>query len=180
MAGIMILFFGVIVTVNMTMAVFATRTFGGKVVENSYVASQQFNEWLAAARAQEKLGWKHELSLEADRRSPSLSPHGRGRRGLCPHPLGREAEVKLSFAPEGEGRSAPSKSAAARALDRSPHRRAAAKPLATSRRCNDRAQPNQGGAAVQRAFVVPGLHCAGCISKIENGLAPWPASPPRG
>ena len=68
MTAIMIAFFGVIITVNMTMAVFATRTFGGKVVENSYVASQQFNEWLAAARAQEKLGWKHELSLDGERK----------------------------------------------------------------------------------------------------------------
>jgi nitrogen fixation protein FixH len=105
MAGIMILFFGVIVTVNMTMAVFATRTFGGKVVENSYVASQQFNEWLAAARAQEKLGWKRELSLGADRKiAVSVSATDAGVEGYARHPLGREAEVKLSFAPEGEGR----------------------------------------------------------------------------
>jgi Cu2+-exporting ATPase len=32
-----------------------------------------------------------------------------------------------------------------------------------------------GGAPLVRSlFAVPGLHCAGCISKIENGLAPVP------
>ena len=36
-------FFGVVIAVNLTMAVFATRTFGGVVVENSYVASQTFD-----------------------------------------------------------------------------------------------------------------------------------------
>ena len=105
MAGIMILFFGVIVTVNMTMAVFATRTFGGKVVENSYVASQQFNEWLAAARAQEKLGWKHELSLDPSRRVVvTVSTTDATAEAQARHPLGREEEVKLSLEPHREGR----------------------------------------------------------------------------
>jgi nitrogen fixation protein FixH len=105
MTGIMIAFFGVVITVNMIMAVSATRTFGGKVVENSYVASQQFNEWLAAARAQEKLGWKHRLSLNADRRlSVAISNTEGSVEAYARHPLGREAEVQLRFVPEGEGR----------------------------------------------------------------------------
>jgi Cu2+-exporting ATPase len=33
-------------------------------------------------------------------------------------------------------------------------------------------QIQNGSPLVQSRFVVPGLHCAGCISKIENGLAP--------
>ncbi len=33
--------------------------------------------------------------------------------------------------------------------------------------------PVPAGAPLERTlFAVPGLHCAGCISKIENGLAP--------
>jgi nitrogen fixation protein FixH len=46
MALILIGFFAVVVGVNLLMARFASSTFGGVVVENSYVASQQFNGWL--------------------------------------------------------------------------------------------------------------------------------------
>ncbi len=57
MAAIMIAFFGVVITVNIVMARDAIRTFGGEVVENSYVASQRYNRWLAEARVQEQAGW---------------------------------------------------------------------------------------------------------------------------
>lgn len=104
MATIMIAFFGVIITVNMTMAMFATRTFGGKVVENSYVASQQFNQWLAAARAQEKLGWKHRLWLDGKRKvAVAVSATNPSVEGYARHPLGREKEVNLNFAAVGGG-----------------------------------------------------------------------------
>jgi nitrogen fixation protein FixH len=40
-------FFLVVIVVNLAMARMATSTFGGVVVENSYVASQHYNRWLA-------------------------------------------------------------------------------------------------------------------------------------
>ncbi len=46
--------FAVIITVNFYMAFSAVNTFPGLEVENSYVASQQFND---RARAQQALGW---------------------------------------------------------------------------------------------------------------------------
>lgn len=46
--------FGVIIAVNVTMAVQAVRTFPGLEVKNSYVASQQFE---AKRDAQDALGW---------------------------------------------------------------------------------------------------------------------------
>jgi nitrogen fixation protein FixH len=46
-AAIFVVFFGVIMAVNFTMASFASSTFGGVVVKNSYVASQKYNGWLA-------------------------------------------------------------------------------------------------------------------------------------
>jgi nitrogen fixation protein FixH len=99
MTAIMLLFFGVIITVNMTMAVFATTTFGGKVVENSYVASQKYNDWLAAARAQQQLGWTYKVALAADRRvAVDLSVSDARIEAVARHPLGREAEVALRFA----------------------------------------------------------------------------------
>ena len=46
--------FGIIIAVNVTMAVQAVRTFPGLEVQNGYVASQTFD---AERRAQEALGW---------------------------------------------------------------------------------------------------------------------------
>lgn len=109
MAIIIIAFFGTVIAVNLTMAVFATRTFGGKVVENSYVASQKFNGWLAAARAQERLGWAGAASLDAARHVVvRLEAEGRPLvdaqvTAVARHPLGREAELALRFASDGQG-----------------------------------------------------------------------------
>lgn len=61
MLFVMIAFFGVIVAVNITMAVLAGQTWTGLVVKNSYVASQHFNEDLAVAKAIKARGWKSSL-----------------------------------------------------------------------------------------------------------------------
>ena len=98
MTAILLGFFGVIVAVNFTMATLATRTFGGVVVENSYVASQEYNDWLKAARAQAKLGWKAEAGLDAARRViVEVTAPGAVVTGYAAHPLGREADVPLKF-----------------------------------------------------------------------------------
>jgi len=60
------LFFGTIITVNLIMAYFATSSWTGLVVKNSYVASQHFNEKLAAQRTQHALGWQPTLSYMDD------------------------------------------------------------------------------------------------------------------
>ncbi len=54
--------FGVIIAVNLWLAVSAVRTFPGLEVANSYVASQTFD---ARRAAQEKLGWTANVRLEA-------------------------------------------------------------------------------------------------------------------
>lgn len=53
----MVGFFGVVIAVNVTMAVLASGSWTGLVVANSYVASQHFNEGLRAAEHQRALGW---------------------------------------------------------------------------------------------------------------------------
>jgi nitrogen fixation protein FixH len=58
---IVIAFFGVVIAVNVTMAVKAVKTFPGLEVSNSYVASQTFDKDRAA---QEALGWVVEPSYE--------------------------------------------------------------------------------------------------------------------
>ena len=50
-------FFSVVVAVNIVMAVLAMKSFSGVVVENSYVASQNFNRWIAEGRREAALGW---------------------------------------------------------------------------------------------------------------------------
>ena len=98
MTAILLAFFGVVVAVNFTMATFATRTFGGVVVENSYVASQEYNDWLKAARAQAKLGWKAQAGLDVGRRvTVEVSAPGAVVTGYAEHPLGGEADVPLKF-----------------------------------------------------------------------------------
>ena len=95
-------FFGVVIAVNLTMALFATRTFGGVVVENSYVASQKYNDWLAAAKRQQQLAWSIEPSLDAQRRVViDLSIDGAEISGFARHPLGREPDVPLTFVTKG-------------------------------------------------------------------------------
>jgi len=64
---VMVAFFGVIITVNVTMAVLATRSWTGLVVGNTYVASQEFNERTERGRAQNALGWQTALSVEPGR-----------------------------------------------------------------------------------------------------------------
>ncbi|MEM1039952.1 MAG: FixH family protein [Pseudomonadota bacterium] len=58
MAACMIAFFGVIVVVNFSMATMASRSWTGLVVKNSYVASQKFNQDLAASAQQAATGWR--------------------------------------------------------------------------------------------------------------------------
>ncbi len=60
---IMVAFFGVIIAVNVTMARFAGASFGGLVVANSYVASQEFNGKLQQGREQVALGWTSAFSI---------------------------------------------------------------------------------------------------------------------
>lgn len=98
MTAILLAFFGVVVAVNMTMAVFATSTFGGTVVENSYVASQKYNDWLEAARRQQRLGWTIEPRLDENRHVVlSINTGGVQISGFARHPLGRESDLPLTF-----------------------------------------------------------------------------------
>lgn len=109
MATILITFFGVVIAVNLVMARFAVSTFGGTVVDNSYVASQNYNRWLAAAEQQSQLGWKATLSLDGSRRvlvraaKAGLPVTGLTVSGTATHPLGRAPSIPLSFAASADG-----------------------------------------------------------------------------
>jgi nitrogen fixation protein FixH len=51
-------FFGVVIAVNVLMAVVASSSWTGLVVDNSYVASQQFEDKRIAHEAQRAAGWQ--------------------------------------------------------------------------------------------------------------------------
>lgn len=109
MAGILCTFFGIVIAVNFYMARAAISTFGGTVVDNSYVASQKFNGWLATARNQDRLGWEAKLSLDPARHVVlAVQKHGKALAGLsssgvASHPLGRAPQIELEFAPDPVG-----------------------------------------------------------------------------
>jgi nitrogen fixation protein FixH len=85
----MVAFFGVIIGVNLTLAVLANTSWTGLSVENGYVASQHFNAELVAARRQAELGWKAEFGYRDTQLELTLAD-SRG------HPLsGFEVEIEL-------------------------------------------------------------------------------------
>lgn len=106
---VMLAFFGTVVGVNLVMARYASSTFGGTVVDNSYVASQNFNRWLQESRAQAQLGWQTRLALDADRHPVLVVSSGGGpapgfsATGTAHHPLGRAPDVPLAFFAHPDG-----------------------------------------------------------------------------
>lgn len=106
MAAIMIGFFAVVISVNVYMARQASASFGGVVVENSYVASQHFNRWLDEAASERALGWKADLErLDDGRVRLRLAGPGRAEvSAVARHPLGHQRDVTLRFASAGDDR----------------------------------------------------------------------------
>ncbi len=110
MLGVMLAMFGTIIAVNLVMATVAIRTFGGTVVDNSYVASQEFNRWLAEARAQNRLGWAVAVSEDGTHRPVITVRTSKGLLGgarvsaVATHPLGRAPARDVAFVAAGEGR----------------------------------------------------------------------------
>lgn len=103
MLGLMLAFFGLIVAVNVTMASLALGTFGGVVVENSYVASQRYNGWLKAAADQKALGWRATPSVDAQGRLHIAVTDATGAPldvrmvVVARHPLGRVPDQRVAL-----------------------------------------------------------------------------------
>jgi len=68
MTAILVAFFGIVIAVNFTVARIALHSFSGVVVENSYVASQQFNGWLKDAKTERNLGWSATVTRDVSGR----------------------------------------------------------------------------------------------------------------
>ncbi|MEL7429418.1 MAG: FixH family protein [Pseudomonadota bacterium] len=72
MALVMGFFFGVIIAVNVSMAVLAKSSWTGLVVKNSYVASQEFNRDLEAAKIQKASGIHSDVTYRNGKLSLSV------------------------------------------------------------------------------------------------------------
>lgn len=109
MLFLMIAFFMVILTANLTMAVFANSSWSGLVVKNSYVASQHFNERAAEGRARAALGWSAALSIADDRFSWRLTDASGspvridGATAVLRRPVAADEDHALTLASAGDG-----------------------------------------------------------------------------
>ena len=106
-ALIIVAFFAVVVGVNLIMARAAVRTFGGVVVDNSYVASQNYNKWLDLAARQKALGWSAKVARSSDGRvvvtMAGAPASGLTLRAEARHPLGRRPDQVLTFQRQADG-----------------------------------------------------------------------------
>ena len=104
-ATIMIVsFFAVVITVNLIMARFALSTFSGTVVDNSYVASQKYNDWLKQARDQKAYGWTVSPALREQGKATiaittedGLPLKGVTMTAVAEHPIGQSDPFELNF-----------------------------------------------------------------------------------
>lgn len=107
MTAIMVAFFGTVIGVNVIMARYATATFGGVVVENSYIASQNFNRWLDEADKEKQLGWSAKVTRQVDDRIAIAMqglPQGTVKlAAMARHPLGQMNDVALAFTRGSDG-----------------------------------------------------------------------------
>lgn len=107
--AMLVAFFGVIFSVNFTMAWFANSTWSGLVVANGYVASQSYDKDLAKARAQDALGWKVGFSFGEDRLRLTFADKGGARidqlaiTGALARPVTDKEDQTLTFSPMGSG-----------------------------------------------------------------------------
>ena len=102
-------FFAVVIGVNVTMATLARKSWTGLVVENTYVASQQFNEKAREGRAQAALGWKGMLTIASGEvRYSVVDAHGKpvplhGVRVLFRHPAYEAEDKAVTLAAPSSG-----------------------------------------------------------------------------
>ncbi|MEP2988403.1 MAG: FixH family protein [Parasphingorhabdus sp.] len=103
-------FFGVIMAVNFLMAGLALGSFSGTVVDNSYVASQKYNEWLEESRQEAAHGW---IIGEPKRRDDKLQLSVLDAEGaalsdpkisaIAYHPVGQTEAINLTFTENTRG-----------------------------------------------------------------------------
>lgn len=109
-AAMIVAFFAVVISVNMVMARFAISTFSGTLVDNSYVASQKYNQWLEQARNQASHGWAVSPTKRVEDKvmmtlaqADGAALRGAAITAIALHPVGRSEPITLRFRDIGEG-----------------------------------------------------------------------------
>ncbi|MFQ6180834.1 FixH family protein [Sinorhizobium meliloti] len=109
MVAVMGLFFGTIISVNLVMAWNASRSWSGLVVENTYVASQQFNGKVAEGRAFQASGIKGRLTTAPGAIRYVLTRNGEPERqihkviAVLKRPVEEHEDLRVELEPRGEG-----------------------------------------------------------------------------
>ena len=109
MVAVMGLFFGTIISVNLVMAWNASRSWSGLVVENTYVASQQFNGKVAEGRAFQASGIKGRLMAGPGAIRYVLTRNGEPDRqidkviAVLKRPVEEHEDLRVELHPRGEG-----------------------------------------------------------------------------
>lgn len=113
LAGVLC-FFGAVIAVNVVFMMAAFRTFPGEDVRRSYTQGLQYNETLAARRAQAALGWRVEAALaqgdggaalELTLRDGAGAPlDGAVLAGALQWPTDARWDQEIAFTPLGAGR----------------------------------------------------------------------------
>ncbi|HSX76091.1 MAG TPA: FixH family protein [Shinella sp.] len=109
MAGVMVLFFGTIITVNLVMAWNASKSWSGLVVPNTYVASQQFNGKVAEARALAASGIEGDLTVKEGRIAYRVTDAGGAPlaaddvSAVFKRPVDERKDFTVALEPAGEG-----------------------------------------------------------------------------
>lgn len=107
MAAVFVGGFAVVIAVNLVMASFAVGSFHGTVVDNSYVASQKYNGWIAKAEASKALGWQAVPQRRDDGRVMIETlglPDDAIVTAEAERPLGTRDTLSLTFTAQGQGR----------------------------------------------------------------------------
>lgn len=109
MVAVMSLFFGTVISVNLVMAWNASRSWSGLVVENTYVASQQFNGKVAEGRAFHASGIKGRLTTEPGAIRYVLTRNGEPEQkidkviAVLKRPVEEHEDLRVELHPRGEG-----------------------------------------------------------------------------
>ena len=106
-------FFCAIFAANFALTYFALHTMPGGVLENSWDASQNWNQRLAAARAQTQRGWSAQASLRAEGEGARVNFAPLDREGVfvpgllveavLEHPSDRRADRRVALLQSGGG-----------------------------------------------------------------------------
>lgn len=106
-AAILVAGFAVVMSVNFYMASRAVGGFHGTVVDNSYIASQHFNDWLDEAEVSKALGWEAVSVRDEEgyvivetREVPATAML----KAELRRPIGTREYANLAFEPLGDGR----------------------------------------------------------------------------